>query len=34
MNYDAVTLEDCLQLYELREKRTVIEDGRITGFEE
>lgn len=34
MNYDAVTLEDCLRLYEFRGSRTVIEDGRVTGFEE
>lgn len=40
MNYeqvielDNVTLEDCVELFEKREKYTIINDGRIIGWEE
>lgn len=31
---DAVTLEDCLELYMYKDMITIIEDGRITNFRE
>ena len=34
MNYDAVTLQDCLALYELMGKTVIIENGHITGITE
>lgn len=40
MNYeqvielDNVTLEDCVELFEKRGKHTIINDGRIIGWEE
>ncbi|ROR27342.1 hypothetical protein EDD66_10637 [Mobilisporobacter senegalensis] len=33
MNYDAITIQDCLDMYEFMDKITVIENGRVTGFE-
>jgi hypothetical protein len=30
MNYDAITLEDCLILNEAKNKEVVINDGKIT----
>lgn len=31
---DNVTLQDCSDLYEKKNKITIIEDGHITGFQE
>lgn len=33
LEYDAVTLEDCIELYEKKDTTTVINDGKITSFE-
>lgn len=39
MNYDTVieldevTLEDCMDLYEKKNIRTIIEDGKVINFE-
>lgn len=33
MNYNVVTLEDCLNNYEKRNKTTVINDGNVVKFE-
>lgn len=33
LEYDAVTLEDCIDLYEKKDTTTVINDGKITNFE-
>lgn len=32
MNADTMTLQDCIELYELKGKTVTIEDGRITGI--
>ena len=32
MNTDAITLQDCIDLYELKGKEVVIEDGHITAI--
>lgn len=34
MNYDAVTLQDCIALYEIKGDVVIIENGHITGFAE
>lgn len=34
LNLDAVTVEDCINLHTLKEKYTVINDGKIIGFVE
>lgn len=33
MNLEAVTIQDCLDLYELMDKVTNIENGQVIGFE-
>lgn len=33
MNYDAITIQDCLDMYEFMDKITIIENGRVIGFE-
>ena len=34
MNLEAVTLQDCLDLYKMKGRRTIISDGKIIGFTE
>ena len=34
MNLSAVTVEDCIDLYEKKGKETLINDGEIVGFTE
>ena len=34
MNLSAVTLEDCIELYEKKGKKTIINDGEVIGFTE
>lgn len=33
MNLDAITIEDCLEMFEKKNKETVINDGEVKGFE-
>lgn len=33
MNYEAITIEDCLDNYEKRGKSAVINAGQVVGFE-
>lgn len=33
MNYEAVTVQDCIDNYEKRNKSTVINDGQVVGFD-
>lgn len=33
MNYEAVTIQDCLDNYEKRNKSVVINAGQVVGFE-
>lgn len=33
MNYEAVTVQDCINNYEKRNKSTVINDGQVVGFD-
>lgn len=33
MNYEAVTVQDCIDNYEKRNKSVVIKDGQVIGFE-
>jgi hypothetical protein len=33
MNYDIITIQDCLDAYEMRGWGVIIEDGQVTGFE-
>lgn len=33
MNYEAVTVQDCNENYEKRNKSTVINDGQVVGFD-
>lgn len=32
MNLESVTVEDCIQMYEMKRQRTVISDGKVVGF--
>ncbi len=32
MNLDAITIQDCLDMYEKKGRAAVIEDGKILGF--
>lgn len=34
MNLESVTVQDCIDLYRMKQKCTVINDGRIIGFVE
>lgn len=34
INLDTVTVQDCIDLYEKRDKITIINDGRISNFED
>lgn len=33
MNFDAITIQDCLDMFEFMDKITIIENGRVIGFE-
>lgn len=33
MNYDAVTIQDCIEAYEIRGWVVFLENGQVTGFE-
>ena len=33
MNLEIITIEDCLEAYELRGWGVILEDGQVTGFE-
>lgn len=33
MNNEAITIEDCLEAYELRNWGVILENGQVTGFE-
>lgn len=33
MNYETITIQDCIDNYEKRNKATVINDGQVVGFE-
>ena len=33
MNYDEVTIEDCIEMYEKKGKYTIIKRGGVIGFE-
>lgn len=32
LNYDAITLEDCIFLYEVKGQEVIIKNGKIVGF--
>lgn len=32
MNLDAVTLQDCIEYFEMKGYQTVINDGKVVGF--
>lgn len=34
MNYERVTIQDCLDLFSMKGKRTILNDGEVKGFEE
>lgn len=34
INLDTVTVQDCIDLYEKRDKITIINDSRISNFED
>jgi len=34
MNYEQITIEDCLNLYIMKGTRVILENGQVTGFEE
>ena len=34
INYNVITIEDCLDNYEKKNKTTIIHDVKITGFED
>lgn len=34
MNLQVVTLEDCIDMYEKKEKAVILNDGAVVGFEE
>lgn len=34
INYNVITKEDCIDNYEKRNKTTIINDGKIIGFED
>lgn len=34
INMDSITIGDCIELYECKNTRVIINDGKITGFEE
>lgn len=33
VNYDIITIEDCIEAYELRGWRVLLESGQVVGFE-
>lgn len=33
MNTESITIEDCLDMYEKKGQATIINDGKIIGFE-
>lgn len=33
MNYEAITIEDCIENYEMRGKSAIINDGQVVEFE-
>lgn len=33
MNLDIVTVQDCIDMYNLKDQVTIINDGRVIGFE-
>jgi hypothetical protein len=32
MNYEIVTIQDCLDMYEKKGQAAIIENGQVTGF--
>lgn len=32
MNYEAITIQDCLDMYEKKNQATIINDGKVIGF--
>ncbi len=32
MNYETITIEDCLDMYKKKGQATIIENGQVTGF--
>ena len=34
MNYDHITIEDCMVLYTMNGTRVILENGQMVGFEE
>lgn len=34
MNYEEVTIEDCIQNYDLKEKAVILNNGQVTCFVE
>jgi hypothetical protein len=33
INYDTITIQDCLDMYNLKGNITIINDGKVVGFE-
>lgn len=33
INYDNITIQDCLDMYDLKRNITIINDGKVVGFE-
>lgn len=34
LNYDAVSVQDCIDMYEKKDKTTIINNGKVVGFDE
>ncbi len=34
INFDAVTIEDCLDMYKKKNKCVILNDGKVIGFRE
>ena len=34
VNYEAVSLQDCIDMYDKKDKETIIENGKVIGFTE
>lgn len=33
MNYDAITIQDCIEMLEFKGYFTIVNDGKVIGFE-
>lgn len=34
LNYDAISVQDCIDMYEKKDKTTIINNGKVVGFDE